>query len=86
MQEWPAQQAIPRGWARVSELFEPPIMEPEDETVRLRADRDSWKVECEHLRKLLAAVHDAGRPHSDWQHNCPKCAAWLSVRKELRGE
>ncbi len=68
---------------------------PMDETGiadRLRAESKEasdllcdYMLEARRLRKLLAAVLDAGRPHSHLC-SCDMCNAWLAVRKELRGE
>ncbi len=62
-----------------------PIMEPEDEMARLRANFKDALAAQVRLHKLLSAVHDAGRPHSHLCE-CEQCLAWDAVRKELSGE
>ena len=63
-----------------------PVMEPEDETTRLRERLEAMRVEAGGYHYLLGLVFDAGQPHPREDCICLRCEAWRAVRKELRGE
>jgi len=74
-----ARNAVLARWRRYRESMTTaqrlPTMDEDDRVDRLY-------VEIIHLRKLLAFVRDARRPHSHLCE-CERCNAWLAVEKEL---
>lgn len=81
-----ARNAVQTRWARYRTgtpapmpMNRPPLMDEDD--VRAQAVA-GLRAELLHLRKLLAFVRDAGRPHSHLCE-CERCNAWLAVEKEL---
>ncbi len=71
----------------------PPIMESEDETRRLREQLDALREQFATVNSraarygfILNDVLTAGRPTHSHLCDCDQCLAWEAVRKELRGE